>query len=212
MIIEKYIPRKINLYVGYERQEPASNLILIDTDILQPAAVPKEKRELSEIMKQRKRVYGKSKGLLSKRKKNEYRKRIKVVDAIEGGQLSAIGKCPAVTNKVYWELKHFERLSRTENIDNWFKKMSGRVCSVFMDVEDYRKKYPVISNVLKKNADFSLATASIELGCDIATDDYISFEIGVLNRIRNKHRERWARSDFTNYDSVSLSMLMGIKT
>jgi hypothetical protein len=208
--IERYAPSKINLYKGWKRQYPASDLILVDTCILMPAAIPREKRKLSEFLKQRHHVYGKSGGRELKFEIKMCKKRISAVDAIEEGRLSAIGKYPAITNNVYGELKYFEESSKTGNIGNWFKEMSGHVCSVFLDVKDYRQKYSVISNALKENADFSLAVASIELGCDIATDDYDSFEMGVLNRIRNKQRERWPRSEFVKYDSDSLCMLMGI--
>ena len=207
--IERYEPRGINLEY-WKMQEPANNLILIDTCILMPATMPIEKRKLSEFMKKKNNVYGKSGGRALKFEISNCKRRINVVNAIEEGRLSAMGKLPAVTNNVYGELKYFEESSKTENIENWFKKMSGDVCSVFLDIGDYRQKYPVISTAFKENADFSLATASIELGCNIATDDYDSFETGILNRIRKKHREKWPRSEFVKYDSTSLSMLMRI--
>jgi hypothetical protein len=211
--LEKHVPRDISLYgPDWEKKLdlPASNLIAMDKRILMAATIPMEKRKLSEFLKQKQHTYRKLKGKELRYEINRCRRRISVVNAIEEGRLSAMGKYPAVTNSVFGELKYFDGSSKDKNIKEWFKKMSGQVCSVFLDVEDYRHKYPVISRSLKKNESFSLAAASIELGCNIATDDHDSFEMSVVNRIKNKHREKWPRSEFTNYDSVSLSMLMGI--
>ncbi len=66
----------------------------------------------------------------------------------------------------------------------------------------------MISETFSENSDFSVAMAAYLLGCDLATDDYTSFNVGSINRLKKIHFEKWGpEKRFCRHDSDSLLML-----
>ncbi|MFH1473555.1 MAG: hypothetical protein ABIE55_01540 [Candidatus Aenigmatarchaeota archaeon] len=211
--LEKLNPKSIYMdEINFEKfvNIPRENISVFDTNILISSVIPKESRNINEFLKCQQHAYGKKRGFLMKKSIIYHKRGMKIVDAIEEGLLIDAGICPVITNNVYAELRNFEKKAGTENIKQWLRKNKENVCNAFMPTEYYRKKYPVISEILKENGDFSVAVASVELGCNIATDDYRSFDNSTLNRIKKEQKKKWPRATFVRHDSESLAMLLGI--
>ncbi|MFH0928887.1 MAG: hypothetical protein V1818_00860 [Candidatus Aenigmatarchaeota archaeon] len=219
--LERQLPKFIRLYEpGVEKiiELPAENLIAVDANIIMSAVLPREKRTLYEFLKHKNRAflknhnhsYEKTGGRTLVKEKRNCKKRIKIVNAMEDGYFNNKGLCPIITNKIYAELKYFERLSGATNIDSLIESMEGNFCTVLLQTDYYRRKYPVISESLKEEGDFSIAAVSVELGCPMISDDYISFNTGIQNRIKKEQNKKWPRTNFMLYDSESLAMLLNI--
>lgn len=185
---------------------PATNIKILDTNIVLPAIFPKESRKPDTIVNYiGKSVKWKPRQL---RIRNE-RKRIKIVNAIESGKFQECGIYPGITNHVWGELKHWEEKLQVENIKRWWKKLNEKTYSTFVSVKGLRDQYKSLSQALPENADFSVAMASCIIGSDLATDDYTSFNNCCINMFKKVYFERWgSKKRFQRYDSDSLLMLL----
>jgi hypothetical protein len=190
---------------------PATNIIIFDTNILLSAIFPKKKRKAHKIVEHSRKQYSDkwSKCLVEEKNIRSEGKKIKIVNAIESGEFHKRGIYPAITNSVYGELKYFERVFQVRNIEEWGKKLRDIIYRPILSVEHLRNSYPAISEAFQENADFSVAIASYLLGCNLATDDYRSFNVASNNKFKKIYFDRWGlEKKFLRHDSDSLLMLL----
>lgn len=189
---------------------PASKMIILDTNILLPAVLPRENRRPT-ILVDFEEQYHKSISNKPYWRSSEFRrgeKRIEVVNAIEDGTFQKHGLYPGFTDSVYGELRHFDGRFQTRNIEKWKDELKDRTYLVFTPAENLRIN-KTLSETNLKNSDLSVFVASYILGCNFATDDYGSFDTGCTNRLKNAYQERWgSRSKFVRHDTDSLLMLL----
>jgi hypothetical protein len=188
---------------------PAEKIIIFDTNIVFSSIFPRKVRKCVNLMKTKNNerdVRGSKRSLYQKNSRDE-EKRIRVVNALEDGEFKRLGLYPGITNAVYGDLKHFERVFQTRNLDEWIKSVSDKVYRVFVSVEDLRNHNRVLSDTFPENSDFSVAVASYLLGSDFATDDYDSFCNASVNRLNKEYFDRWgSKKKLSRYDTDSLLM------
>lgn len=211
--LSKNLSTKDKLYVADSKnylELPANNMIILDTNILLPAVLPRENRRSTVLVsfeeKYHKRIPSKPLWRSSKLRKEE--KRIEVVNAIEDGKFQKHGLYPGFTGPVYKELKSFDGFFQTRNIEKWKDELKDRTYLVYIPTEDLRT-HKTLSETNLEHSDFSVVASSYLLGCNFATDDYSSFDTACMNKLKNAYTERWgSRSKFVRHDTDSLLMLL----
>lgn len=191
---------------------PATNIIALGTDIVFPVIFPEEKRTPHIISSYVEKIHQNDiEDKIHWRSKEErsQEKRIQIVDAIEAREFQRRGLYPALPSPVYGELKTFEGMFRIGNIKEWKNKVSDRIYDISVSVENLRASNRPLSGTFPGQTAFSLAVASYSLGCDIATNDYISFNVASLNKFNKAYFERWgSKKRFVRHDTTSLLMLL----
>lgn len=217
--MEIFLNREIRkdkvIYVGGNLKEiklPATQLLLLDTNILFPAIFPPKERNENKLAYYCEHVIPgyKASNKLRKRAIDVLwnKRRIKVVDSIENGILQKKGISPAITNKVYGELKNLEKICNQSYLNIWKEKLRNEIVSVNIYVKYFRRTHPAFSSTFDESGDFSLAITSYELGCHFASDDYRSFDRSAMKLIEKMYFERWGPHRLKRHDSESLCMIL----
>lgn len=191
---------------------PAASVIFLDTNMVLPAIFPEEMRNPNVISSYVERINSKNiknRFYWRSREVEINRKRIRIIKAVETGEFKRCGLYPGLTSPVYKDLRTFEEMMKTGNIEMWRNEMSDRIYDVSVSVEDLRGCNKSVSEAFPGQTDFSVAASSYLLGCDLATNDYISFSNNSMRRFENAYFERWgSKKRFLRHDVDSLLMLL----
>jgi hypothetical protein len=234
--IDKEGNEKHNVYGVEVPQLRCGDLFIIDTNIIFPAILPRERRSVGNIQKimkklpsekrrvrreKRKKIRNQSpKKLMAEYTRKVSIRRIEVVNAIEDGIFYNKGFIIGITNIVYDELLNLERRCREDNARRWLRKVKGKyVYSIYLPIRKLRNKYPDISKKLEHPGDFSVVMAAYLLGCNHASDDYRSVAgLSKSDELDEMSYVRWGnkwggghRNEFKQWDSEGLIMFLGKK-
>lgn len=189
-------------------------IFVMDTCILLPTMLPRERRTLTNMEKVQKKL---DRGKETTKFERDYNRKkfkrcIRVVNAIEDGIFYGKGFYIGVTRPVYNELIGLERRCEENNVKDWLESVKGKyACTINLPIKALREKYKPLSRELKHTGDFSVAMAAYLLGCRHASDDYNSMEyINKLDYLNDLSHERFGKrgDDFQSWDSECLVMLL----
>lgn len=180
-------------------------LFIIDTCTLFPAIFSRKKRNVNEVEKYTLKLHP----LSDKRSKIAVRAEIRehakhcieLTNLIEDGKLRKRNIYPGITIQVFKELEKLNNTCRG-NLDEWINSVKNSIYVISLPIKELRENYDEISDTFGANGDFSVAMASLLLGCDFISDDYNSFNQKSIRLIKKRYKNRWKKV-LTRYDAQS---------
>lgn len=227
---------KHNVYGVEIPQIMRGHLFILDTCILLPTILPRERRTLGNMERivrtlhpeaktierniRKRRMKERGKGLEASYMRKRNSRCIDIVNAIEDGMFYERGFMIGITDTVFSELLNLERTCKEDNVRKWSKEVKGKYAyMVSLPIGELREKYDSISKKLEQTGDFSVAMAGYLLGCGCISDDYASMhDLKRLNELELMSESRWGhkawshddsyRNEFKLWDSVTLMMFL----
>lgn len=192
-------------------QLPARDMIVLDTSVLFPTIFPLDEVDVNQILAYAAKIHRDfvQDPLTNRINKLECKRQLKVSKAIDEGVFQKTGYKPATTEICCDELSALGKNVKGYHFYLWKRKVSDSMFEIRVDVKHFRQAYPKLSDLLKDNADFSVAIVAYLLGCDFASDDYNSFNAATNKVIKDMYFHRWGSQKRLNqHDSESLCMLL----
>jgi len=192
-------------------QLPAKDMIVLDTSVLFPTIFPLDEVDINQILAYRAKIHREfvQNPLTNRINKLKCERQLKVSKAIGEDIFQKIGYKPATTEVCCDELSALGKDVKGYHFYLWKRKVSDSMVEIRVDVKYFRQAYPRLSNLLKDNADFSVAIVAHLLGCDFASDDYSSFNAATNNVMKDIYFQRWGSQKRLNrHDSESLCILL----